>query len=332
MAIGSGLGASAGIGIESAYGSYAPATRWYPFEDEKFDVERKYSEAKAIVAGSLVKQAQQTVLLTQMVKGSLKMPVVNSGMGLLLEAILGTMSAPVQQGTTAAYESTGSIGSTVGKSFSVQIGRPQTNGTITPFSYLGCKATSMDLSIEAGNVAELSTEWVGQQMVETETLVAPVFGTPDPIVFSFQGSTLSAGAIGSETVMGNVRKASIKVARKLDEARFYLGGNGLLAEPIEDDFVDITGDLTVDFTNTTDWDTYVNSGEQISIILNLVGAQIATGYNYGLKLSIPVSQIEGGDPNVSGPKIVERAVKFTGLNDNSHAPLTVVYTSTDTSL
>lgn len=332
MAIGSGLGGSVGIGLESNYGIYVPATRWFPFEDEKFDVERKFSEAKAIIAGSLVKQAAQTVLLTQMVKGSMKMPVVNSGMGLLLEAVLGSMTAPVISGTGPAYTSTGSLTSTVGKSFSVQVGRPQTNGTITPFSYLGCKATSLDLSIEAGNVADISTEWVGQQMNETESLVAPVFGTPDPIVFSFQGSTLSAGVIGSESVMGNVRKASIKVARKLDEARFYLGGNGLLAEPIEDDFVDITGDLTVDFTNTTDWDAYVNSAEQVSIILNLVGQQISAGVFYGLKIAIPVSQIEGGDPNISGPKIVERAVKFTGLNDNVHAPITVTYTSTDTVL
>jgi hypothetical protein len=332
MAIGSGLGVTFGIGAETTYGTYATPTRWFPIEDEKFDVDRKFSEAKAIVGGSLVRQAAQTVLLNEVVKGSVKLPLVNSGIGLLLESVLGSMSAPAQQATTAAYQSVGSLSSTVGKSYSVQIGRPQTNGTITPFTYLGCKTTSMDLSIESGNVAELSLDFVGQTMVETESLVSAVYPTPSPVVFSFQGSTLSAGVYGSETLMANVRKASIKLARKLDEERFYIGGNGLLAEPIEDDFVDITGDLTVDFTNTTDWDLWVNSAAQISIILNFVGQQIATGYNYTVKLAIPVAQIEGGNPEVSGPKIVERSVKFTGLNNNSVSPITATVISTDTAL
>ncbi len=332
MAIGSGLGLTVGLGAETSYGVYAPATRWYPVENEKFDVDRKFSEAKAIVGGSLVRQAPQTVLLTEMVKGSLKMPLVNSGIGLLLQSVLGGMGTPTQQATTPAYQTTGTITSTVGKSYSVQIGRPQTNGTITPFTYLGCKTTSMDLSIESGNVAEMSLDFVGQTMVETEALVAAVYPTPSPVVFSFQGSTLSAGVYGSETVMANVRKASVKVARKLDEERFYIGGNGLLAEPIENDFIDITGELTADFTNTTDWDLWVNNAEQISLILKFVGQQIATGYNYTVELAIPVAQIEGGDPEVSGPKIVERTVKFTGLNNNTVAPLTATVINTDTTL
>ncbi len=329
---GSGLSGSIGFGAETSYGVYAPATRWVPWEEEKFAVERKFSQAKGIVGGSLVQQAQQVVLLTQMVKGSLKFPVVNSGMGLLLKSIMGAATGPVQQGTTAAYASTFTIAPTVGDSLSVQIGRPQTSGIITPFNYLGCKATSIEITLESGAVAECAMDFVGQQMTEADTLVTPVYGTPNPIVFSFQGSTLSAGAIGSETAMGNVRKANIKIERKLDEERFYIGGNGLLDEPIEDDFLAITGDLTVDFTDTTDWDAYVNAGEQISIILNLVGQQIATGYNFGLKLAVPVAQIEGSDPNMSGPKIVERQVKFEGLNDNVHQPLTITYTSTDTTL
>jgi hypothetical protein len=332
MAIGSGLGATLGIGAETSYGSYAAPTRWYPIEDEKFTVDRKFSEAKGMVGGSLVRQAAQTVLLNEVVKGSIKIPLVNSGIGLLLEAVLGNMSTPTQQGTTAAYQSVGTLQPTVGKSYSVQIGRPQTNGTITPFTYLGCKTTSMDLSIESGNVAELALDFVGQSMVETQTLVSAVYPTTDPIVFSFQGSTLSAGVLGSEALMANVRKASIKVARKLDEERFYIGGNGLLSEPIEDNFVEISGDLTVDFTNTTDWDMWVNSAAQISIILDFVGQQIATGYNYGVKLAIPVAQIEGDDPSVSGPKIVERSVKFMGLNNNANSPISATVTSTDMTL
>lgn len=332
MAIGSGLGMTLGIGAETSYGAYATPTRWYPIEDEKFTVDRKFSDAKAIVGGSLVRQAAQTVLLNEVVKGSIKMPLVNSGIGMLLEAALGSMSAPVQQATSAAWKSTGVLSSTVGKSYSVQVGRPQTNGTVTPFTYLGCKATSLDLSIESGSVAELSLDFVGQSMVETESLVSAVYPASDPIVFSFQGSTLSAGVYGSETLMANVRKASIKLARKLDEERFYIGGNGLLAEPIENDFVDITGDLTVDFTSTTDWDVWVNSAAQISLILNFVGQQIAAGYNYSVALAIPVAQVEGDDPEVSGPKIVERTVKFTGLNNNAVAPLSATVVSTDTAL
>lgn len=330
---GSGLSGSVGIGAETGYGTFAAPTRWYPWESEKFSVERKFSEAKAIVGGSLVKQAAQTVLLTQMVKGSLKMPVTTSGLGLLLKAIMGSVTGPTQQGTTAAYQSVFTVGPTVGESLSVQIGRPQTNGTITPYSYLGCKPESMELSIESGNVAELSVDFLGQTMNETEALTVPTYAATNPIVFSFQGSTLSASpTIGSETAMANIRKATLSFKRKLDDTRFYLGGNGLLAEPIEDDFIGISGTLEADFTDTTDWDTWVNGAEQISLILNLQGQVIATGYNFGLKLAVPVAQVEGGDPEMSGPKIVNREVKFEGLNDNVHQPLTLTYTSTDVSL
>ena len=333
MAIGSGLGGSVGIGAETAYGTFAVPTRWYPWESEKFSVERKFSEAKAIISGSLVKQAAQTVLLTQLVKGTLKMPVTTSGLGLLLKAIMGTVVGPTEVGTGPAYTSTFTVGPTVGESLSVQIGRPQTNGTITPFTYLGCKPDSMEISVEAGGVAELSLGFVGQQMSETETLTAPVYGTPDPIVFPFSGMTLKAGlVIGSEAAVANVRKANVQLKRKLDESRYYIGGSGLLAEPIEDDFIEISGTIDADFTDTTDWDTWVNSGAQISLILDLVGQQIVTGSNFGLSIAVPVSQVEGSDPEMSGPKIVTREVKFEGLYDNVHQPMTLVYTSTDLTL
>ncbi len=333
MAIGGGLGGSVGIGSESTYGTFAVPTRWFPWETEKFSVERKFSEAKAIVSGSLVKQSAQTVLLTQLVKGSLKMPVTTSGMGLLLKAIMGTAVGPTIIGTGPGYSSVFTVGPTVGESLSVQIGRPQTNGTVTPFSYLGCKPESVDFTVESGGVAEMSVDFVGQQMTETEALTAPVYGTPNPIVFPFTGITLSASAtIGSEVAMANVRKMSLSLKRKLDDSRYYIGGNGLLAEPIEDDFVEISGTISADFTDTTDWDTWVNAGAKISLILDLVGQQIVSGTNYGLSIAVPVAQVEGADPEMSGPKIVTREVKFSGENDNTHQPLTMTYTSTDTTL
>ena len=333
MAIGSGLAGSIGIGAESTYGTFAPPTRWLPWLEENLDIDRKFSDGKAVVAGSLLKQSNQTVLLTQMAKGTIKVPVTTSGLGLLLKAALGAAAGPTQMATTAAYQTVATLASTAGNSLTAQIGRPQTDGTITPYSYTGCKVTGFDLTVESGNVPELSVEVVGQQLTETQALVVPVFETSNPAVFSFQQVTLKAGVtIGSEVAMANVRKFDLSLKRKLDESRFYIGGNGLLAEPLEDDFLELTGSLTADFTNTTDWDAWVLASDNVSLIINIVGGLIATGYNYSLDIAVPVALIQGADPKMSGPKIVEREVKFEALDDNVHAPLTITYTSTDITL
>jgi len=332
MGAGSGLAGSIGIGVETTYGVYAPPTRWYPWEEEKFSVDRKFSKSKAIVSGSLVAQSAQTVLLTQIVKGSLKIPILTSGMGMILQAALGNVVGPTQQSTTAAYQTVATIGATVGKSLTIQIGRPEVGGVVVPYTYTGCKITSMEVTAEAGDVGECALEFIGQQMTESQTLVAPVFPSVNPIEFSFQGMTLKAGAFGAETAMGTVKKLTLKLARKLDEERFYIGGSGLVAEPIENELIDLTSDLTVDFSNTTDWDTYVNTAEKISVIVSMVGQQIASPYDYTFECQMPTAQVEGNDPAMSGPKIVEREVKLTGLDDNTHNPLTVTYISTDTTL
>ncbi len=333
MTVGSGLGASIGFGQETSYGTYAAPTRWLAFESESLNVKRDFSKSTGLVSGNLVPLAQENVLLTQSVDGNIKMPVPVSGFGLILKNALGSTATPVENGTSGSYTQTHTVGGTVGDSLTVQIGRPLTTGVVVPYTYLGCKVTGLDIELESGNLAMATVDIVGQTMVTTQTLVTPVYSSTNPMVFSFTGGAIKASTtVGSETTIANVKKASVSLKRKLDTSRFYIGGSGLLAEPIEDDFLECTGSLTTDLTDTTDWDSWVNSGAQLSVILNLVGNQIATGYSYELSIALPVVRIEGDDPKVNGAKIVERDVKFTTLNDLVHTPITYTYTSIDTTL
>jgi hypothetical protein len=328
MAIGSGLGSQVGIAAESTYGTFVAPTRFVEFTKESIKLTKTTAMSSGIAAGRLVGLSSRRVVTQRQASGSLEMEVTTKGMGLLLQALMGTTVTPVQQATTTAYLQTHTLADTAGKSLTIQKGVPLTTGTVVDYSAVGCKITGAEFSCEVGGMLTSSFEFDGKNVDESQTLAAPSYPLMSP--FHFGQMAVKLGTVGAETALDGIRKASIKIERPQATDRFYANASGLKAEPISNGLVKITGSVEADFVATTLADLYVSDAAR-SFVWEFVGDVIEGAQNYLFRVTLPAIHLDGEPPSIDGPEVIRTSFAFTGLYDGTN-PIKIEYKSTDTTV
>ena len=328
MAIGSGLGAQIGIAAESSYGAFVAPTRFLEFNKESLVLKKTTATSQGIAAGRLMARSSRRVVTQREVQGSLEMEVVNKGMGLFLNALMGGGGTPVQQGATAAYLQTHTLADTAGKSLTIQKGMPLTTGTVTDKSMVGCKVISAEFSCEVGQMLVSTWEFDGRDCDETQTLAAASYSNMSP--FHFGQLAVKAGTFGAETALDGVRKVTIKMERPQAVDRFYANQSALKKEPISNDLVKITGSIEQDYVSTTIDDLHTSDGAT-SLVVEWVGPVIAAANSETFRIKLPAIRVDDTPPVVDGYNVVRTTYNFTALYDGTNQ-VSIEYMSTDTIL
>ncbi|MCX5584283.1 phage tail tube protein [Streptomyces erythrochromogenes] len=328
MAIGSGLGGQLGMVAESSYGTFVAPTRFLEFTKESLVLKKTVEQSAGVAAGRLLALSSRRVLTQQEVTGSIDLEVTNTGMGLLLQALMGTTVTPVQQAATAAYLQTHTLADNWGKNLTIQKGVPLTTGTVTDKSFVGCKVTGAEFSCEVGGMLTSSWEIDGRTCDEGQTLASASYPARSP--FHFGQMAVKAGTFASETALDGVRKVSVKVERPMATDRFYAGQAGLKKEPISNDLVKITGSIETDYVSTT-LDDLHTSDAATSLVLEWVGPLIASTYYETFRITLPAIKIDEAPPTIDGFDVVKPTYSFTALYDGTNMPV-IAYISTDTAV
>lgn len=325
MAIGSGLGAQLGIAAESAYGTFVAPTKFIEFTKESLVLKKTTAQSAGIAAGRLVPLASRRVVTRREVSGSIDLEIANKGMGLLLQALMGTSVTPVQQATSTAYLQTHTLADTAGKSLTIQKGVPLTTGVVTDKTFLGCKVTSGEFSCEVGGMLTGTFEFDGKDCDEGQTLAAASYANQAP--FHFGQMAVKTGTYGAETALDGIRKVSLKIERPQDVERFYANQSALKKEPISNDQVKITGTLESDYVATTLDDLHTSDGST-SLVWEFVGPLIASTYFETFRITVPAIKLDEGPPVVDGFGVIKPSFNFTGLFDGTNLTK-IEYISTD---
>ncbi|MFI8297284.1 phage tail tube protein [Streptomyces nigra] len=328
MAIGSGLGAQLGIAAESSYGTYQAPSKFIEFTKESLQLKKTTAQSAGIAAGRLLPLSSRRVLTRREAQGSFDIEVTNKGMGLLLQALMGTSVTPVQQGVTAAYLQTHTLASVAGKSLTIQKGVPLTTGTVTDKTFTGCKIISAEFSCEVGGMLMATFEIDSKDCDETQTLAVATYAPTSP--FHFGQMAVKTGTYASETAHDGIRKMSVKIERPQDVERFYAGQAGLKKEPIENDQVKISGSIETDYTGTT-LDDLHTSDAATSLVWEFIGPNIALTHDEAFRVVLPAIRLDEGPPAVDGFGVVKPTFSFVGLYDGTNQPR-IEYMSTDTAL
>jgi hypothetical protein len=256
------------------------------------------------------------------------MEVTNRGMGLLIQALMGTTVTPVQQGATAAYLQTHTLADVFGKSLTIQAGIPLTTGTVTDKSFVGCKIVSAEFTCEVGGMLTATFEIDGKNADETQTLAVASYTSMAPFHFAQMG--LKAGAFGAETALDGVRKVSVKITRPQATDRYYANQSALKAEPISNDLVQVTGSLEMDYVATTVDDLHTSDGAT-SLVWEFIGDEIASPYKETFRIKLPAIKVDDAPPQIEGPEVVRSTFAFTALFDGTN-PVAIEYMSADTTV
>lgn len=328
MAIGSGLGAQLGIAAETTYGTYVAPTKFIEFTKEGLALKKTTAQSAGIAAGRLLALSSRRVLTRKEISGSLDLEVTNKGMGLLLQALMGTTVTPVQGGATTAYTQTHTLATVAGKSLTIQKGVPLTTGTVTKKNFLGCKVMSGEFSCGVGEMLAGSFEIDGRDVEETSALATASYSNVSP--FHFGQMALKTGTYASETALDGIRKVSCKIERPQDQERFYANQSALKKEPIENDQVKISGTLESDYVATTLDDLHTSDGAT-SLVWEFTGPLIATTYFETFRITLPAIRLDEGPPVVDGFGVVKPTFNYVGLYDGTNQPK-LEYISTDVTI
>ncbi|WP_405924853.1 phage tail tube protein [Streptomyces sp. NBC_00035] len=317
MAIGSGLGAQLGISAESTYGTFVAPSKFLEFTKEGLILKKTTAQSSGIAAGRLLPLNSRRVLTRKEAAGPIDLEIANKGMGLLVQALMGTTVTPVQQAATAAYLQTHTLASVAGKSLTIQKGVPLTTGTVTDKTFVGCKVISGEFSCGVGEMLTGSFEIDGKDCDEGQTLAAASYSNMAP--YHFGQMAVKTGTFGAETALDGIRKVSCKVERPQDVERFYAGQAGLKKEPIENDQVKITGSLESDYVATTLDDLHTSDGST-SFVWEFVGPLIASTYFETFRVTLPAIRLNEGPPAVDGFGVVKPTFQYEGLFDGTNQP------------
>ena len=236
-----------------------------------------------------------------MVEGSIELPLYYNGQGLLLEMAFGSSATT---GSGAPYTHTYTPDIDLGSAtIEVQRGTGITNQMER---FVGCKATSLSISCEAGGEMTASVDFIGKS-------VRTAFDRKSDITSSF-GTGLSilhfhAGQLSFNSYSYDVRSMTFTITNNL-ERRNVLGSK-LTAEQAVSDVREVTLEVTLDIETNELHKSFIN-GVQDDVTISFTSGADQIQFTCTNALITSFS-----DP-VNGFGRVEQSLTFTGLADSSN--------------
>lgn len=355
MAFGSGLSAQLMVAAETTVGTAATVTTGYEFLSESFALNPTFLEGQGLKSGQAFPRASRSVTSRSDVNGGLTLEHGDRGhYGLQWRHALGsaTSTATVVLGT--AYKQVHTPGIKTGLSQTVQIGRPNTAGTVQAFTYNGVKTTDWQFQCQDNAIAQLDLTMDGWNETTATGLVAASY-TSNVQNFTFKDCSLftvggtAATSAGETTITSGVSVASIVKgititgSTPMDQERYGLGNSGLKKEQLENAFQSVMVSLDCEFTNTTEFYSKFVAGTYFPLVCNfshfdLAGNDangVASGPNpYLLSFILPAVKVKAATPQVGGPDIVKMKVDLEAYDDGSgtNPVIQVKLVSTDSTL
>lgn len=157
MALGSGLAAQIGFGIESTPGTVVTPTLFTPLVSESLKLDRARLESAGIIAGRRVLDSDMWNGGNNTVSGDVQLELYDRSLGPLFRAMFGAVSTSGSD----PYTHTFTPGELADDTLTVQVGRPTVSGSVIPFTYGGCTVTSWQLACATGAIATLGLSVTG---------------------------------------------------------------------------------------------------------------------------------------------------------------------------
>jgi len=277
----------------------------------------------------------------QTVSGSIELEHATRNMGTLWKLALGSSVTTPTLVLGSAYKQVHTPGDFVGKSATIQVGRPEPGGTVRAHTYAGCKVAGWEFSVSDGEYAMLSLDVEGRSE-STATALAAASYTAGASVFNFsQVTTFKLGGTASTTagetsvasgttVAAIVNGFTLSGETPLATERFGLGNSGLKSEPLENDIPTVTGSLEAEFDRATFYDVF-KANTTTAIEVKFEGDIISGTDKNTLHFIVPAAKFKAVNPNVDGPDIVRATVEFEAYSDETNPVVQVTLISADSS-
>lgn len=326
MAIGSGLSAQLGTALESVYGTAVTPTLFIEYDTNTLKAEPGTLET--LGSAQITLRSGRFRRYSKSAGGQVTLDFMQRSMGKILKQMFGTVSGPTQVGTTAEYTQTHTPDLTTGRagiSATWQAGMPQTDGTVKPFLYKGCKVTVWELKQDVDQNLKLSLTLDAVPIVDTTTALASASYAADLTPLAFIDATVTLG--GSSV---SLKSLTINHTAALATERRFLSNSK--KEPLANGEWVFGGSLDKEFEDTDLYDAFI-AGDTAALVATWAYGEIEAGGNpFKLVVTIPEIRYDEGMPTLNGSDILTQTVPFKALNNGTDAIITADYNTDDTAL
>ncbi|HVS85657.1 MAG TPA: phage tail tube protein [Gaiellaceae bacterium] len=318
-----------GISDEVTYGTRVTPATFVDINSEGIEPQQNNRVSAGLRKSQRVQRSDRVSVAAKGANGPVQMDVAAQGLAKFLKHLFGaapTTSQPDAVNNPDVYEHSFVLGDGAALSFSAQVGRPGTAGTVKPFDYLGGKIAdgTITQAIDAYATLDLTCDFQAEE--NNQTLVAsPTY--PSEINL-FHDGHLTITVNGTEF---DSKTSSLKIDRQLALDRFFQRASTLKKPPIVQALIQPTGSLMGEFEDDTTHDLFV-AGTPVAIVFDWVGEIIAGGddtLNYELKFTMPACRLDGPKPTTKGPGILDADTPFTVLYNGTDQPITALLRTTD---
>ena len=363
MAIPSGLAGSIGIATEATQGTAITPTHFLEFNSESMKMVKNTVTGVGLRGGGLYQRTSRRVVTSWGAAGGINFDAPYNSLGLWLQHMVGsfgTLNSVAQQSASAAYLQTHTPGPLAGKTFTMQIGKPDTGGTVRPFTYVGCKIKDWTLTCELNKYATFALSIDAWQELTPDNpqgtgagpaLTAPTYTAGEQFFNFVQGTiynsgTLSNGgtnptitSLGSPAAAGHILKADFKCTNPEDDTRYFIAGTGgsgvagVKGDQLDNGFRVLEGSLDAEFYSLAGYYDTFAADTTTTLELSFVGSvAIASTFFPTLTVLIPNVKFDGESPVVGGPGVLNHNLAWKGLDQETYNPVQFQYMSTDTAI
>ena len=308
MSLQFGRGAFIKLGEESTYGTVASSTpvnnRIISASFQKTQEKERKTHLSQSGAGGFQNGHFEAFLN---VGGSIDLPLLYEGTGMLLKAAIGAVSTTDLGATEDPRYRHDYEPATDGELPSLSIGLQRGTGSYEVFK--GCKVTTMSISGTAGEEVTASFEVIAQDANSRGTATTSSFGSGRQI-FHFESGDLS---YNSEDY--KMKSFELSLDNKL-ERRNVLGDKKTL-EPITNDVKDITLSVTLEMEDNALYTAYL-AGTQSDVEFTFTNSDDDT-----CNVLIRNCYITDYDDSINTFGAIERTMTFVGEGDSSDEPIRI---------
>lgn len=314
MALRSGLNAQLGFKSESTWGTAVTVDKFVPLVSENIKKDVARIESSGILAGRRMLTTNQYTGGEVTVSGDINMELAQQGIGTLWKWALGAVS------TTGAgpYTHTFTPGDLSDDHLTVQVGRPDTGGTVDAFTYSGAKCASWEIAAKVGENVTASFSVVGKDEATNTALVAASFTNGVDKSFTFISGAISIGG-----TTNNVKEFTFKGDNGLNVDRRFLGSANI-SEPLEAALREYGGDIGMEWEGFTQYNRFV-AGTTATL-----SAFFSAGSDAQMQVLANI-RFDGETPEVAGREVLEQKLPFKAIATSTDAAgLTVTVVNNDT--
>jgi len=314
MTVRSAISRSVGLAAESTYGTFVAPTRHIPIIGES--IEPDYSRIDnddVIRAGRFTQHSDDQAPGRVIHQGAIQTLLYDRSVGIFLQHVLGSGS------TSGAGPYTTPLvpGSSTGKSLSIQVGRPSTDGTVQPFSYTGVKTRMVKISGTKNEAVKFEADIIARAVTTATGLTAVSYAASAvPFRWSQFGTISLMGATNA-----TVSEISITMTQELDEERLFLGSS-VIGEPYQ------KGLTAIEISGVAEFESLTFHNNLVSGAVACYSIPCTTG-SYSLTFA-GTARMDAGHPTASGREIFKVPFTLKPMGTTDAAAFTATLVSPDT--